>query len=228
MNNYFFSKNSDGTPKIKICGLTDPEEARQCAQMGADAIGLVFYPESRRFVDPGRARQIVEYLPDETMPVGVFVNESFETIMHVAQYTGIRTVQLHGSESPDMVYALTQLGLTVIKALFANYPPWIFEFFRYPADAFLVECPSEDMPGGTGREWDWSKAVGYASSFPLILAGGLTPENVISAVRMVEPCMVDVSSGVEVSSGRKSLVKVKKFIEQVRRSSYINSRSMIL
>jgi phosphoribosylanthranilate isomerase len=227
-NKNIFRKHQDGSPKVKICGLTDYEEALQCAQLGADAIGFVFYPGSSRYVDPEKAGEIVANLPKGITPVAVFVDESLDNILDTLITSGIRTIQLHGNESPDMVAALYAQGLTIIKTLFANRPPWVFEYFRYEAHAFLVESPSGDMPGGGGNEWDWSKIREYSGSFPLVLAGGLTPENVFGAIQSASPVMVDVSSGVESSPGRKDLNRVRSFIEQSKRISQMNYRSMIL
>ena len=207
------------TVQVKVCGLTRVDEAVACAEAGARAIGCVFYAKSPRCVTADTARAIRRALPPEVTCVGVFVDEPFEGIMALAAHTGFTAVQLHGSESPEVVQLLRREGLFVIKALFADRAPGIEEAAQHNASAFLVECGQGPLPGGNAQAWEWSKAGPFAESYPLILAGGLTPEHVARAVRAAWPDAVDVSSGVEAGPGRKDIRKVEQFIAAVATAS---------
>jgi phosphoribosylanthranilate isomerase len=198
-----------------VCGLTRAGEAAACAELGAAAIGCVFYPKSPRCVTPVAARDIRRALPPQVACVGVFVDEPFECILAVAAETGITAVQLHGNEPPELVSRLQREGLFVIKALFADRQPGIELAPRYPAAAILAECGRGPLPGGNAQAWDWGRAAALGSRRPLILAGGLTPGNAAQALRAALPDALDVSSGVEAVPGRKDLAKVKHFIAAV-------------
>ncbi|HSO62071.1 MAG TPA: phosphoribosylanthranilate isomerase [Desulfobacterales bacterium] len=213
------SLQNRATVQVKVCGLTRVDEAVACAQAGAAAIGCVFYAKSPRCVTTATARAIRHALPPEVACVGVFVDEPFESIMAISAHTGFTAVQLHGSESPEVVGRLRREGLFVIKALFADRPPLLEEGPHYSPSAFLVECGRGPLPGGNAQDWDWSRAGPFADRHPLILAGGLTPENAARAVRAALPDAVDVSSGVEVGPGRKELRKIEQFIAAVKTAS---------
>lgn len=202
--------------QVKICGITEPEDAMVCAAWGADAAGLVFYPKSPRFVTLNRAAQIASVLPAHVAKVGVFVNEPFEIIMETAYNCSLSAVQLHGSEPPELVEKLTEKGLCVIKCLYVNGSPSIKDACQYKASAFIVECSAGVLPGGNAKKWDWSAARGFAKEYPSIIAGGLAPENVTRAIADARPDAVDVSSAVESSPGRKDTQKVRDFIYAVR------------
>ncbi len=203
------------TVQVKVCGLTRVEEAVACAQAGARAVGCVFYAKSPRCVTAATARAIRRALPPEVACVGVFVDEPFEGIMALAAHTGFTAVQLHGSEAPEVVERLRREGLFVIKALFADRAPGIEAASQYSASAFLVECGQGALPGGNAHAWEWGRAAALGQRHPLILAGGLTPENAAQAVRAALPDAVDVSSGVEAGPGRKNIRKVEQFIAAV-------------
>jgi phosphoribosylanthranilate isomerase len=203
------------TVQVKVCGLTRVDEAVACAQAGARAVGCVFYAKSPRCVTTATARELRRALPPEVACVGVFVNEPFKSIMAIAAHTGFTAVQLHGNESPEVVGLVRREGLFVIKALFADRPPLLEEGPQYSPSAFLVECGRGPLPGGNAQDWDWSRAGPFADRHPLILAGGLTPENAAQAVRAAVPDAVDVSSGVETSPGRKDIRKVEQLIAAV-------------
>ena len=205
--------------QVKVCGLTRVDEAVACGEAGAAAVGCVFYAKSPRCADAATARAIRRALPPEVACVGVFADEPFEGILAMAARTGFTAVQLHGSESPEVVQLLRREGLFVIKALFAGRAPGIEAGPQYSASAFLVECGRGALPGGNAQEWDWSKAGPFAERHPLILAGGLTPENAAQAVRAALPDAVDVSSGVEAVPGRKDIRKVEQFIAAVATAS---------
>jgi phosphoribosylanthranilate isomerase len=202
---------------VKICGLTRPDEAVACAEAGADAVGCVFYPKSPRCVDAGRAADIRSALPNRVAVVGVFVDATAKEILEVCSRAQIRSVQLHGSEPPALIERLIAEDLTVIKALFASGFPAPDDAPDYPANAFLVECAGGPLPGGNALAWDWSAALALADRFPLVIAGGVTVETVCRALSSSGADAVDVSSGVELSPGRKSPEAVAAFIDEVAR-----------
>ncbi len=205
-------------PEIKICGLTRIEEAAACAEAGADAIGLVFYPPSPRHLTMQQASEISLALPDQTARVGVFVDSPVSEILKTMDGSRLTAVQLHGQESPGMVRELCDRGVRVIKALFIHKPPWISDAPSYPeAAAFLVECGKGRLPGGNALTWNWGEVKSFGRSYPLILAGGLNPDTITQAVSEAAPDAVDVSSGVESGPGRKDILKVRALIQAVSR-----------
>ncbi len=145
-------------PQVKVCGLTLVDEAVACAEMGADAIGLVFYPPSPRLVSGQRAREISESLPEKVWKVGVFVDESFPAVMKKAEFCRLNCVQLHGTEPPEMVEALEMAGISVIKSLFVKKRPFLSEADLYRASAYLIESGGGVVPGGAGLSWKWAEA----------------------------------------------------------------------
>jgi phosphoribosylanthranilate isomerase len=201
--------------QIKVCGLTDPDNAAACADLGVDAIGLVFYSQSPRFVTDARASEIARAVAGRAALVGVFVDQPFAEIANRANRCGLTAVQLHGRESPTLVRRLRESGLTVVKALFHERAPFVEEASRYDASAFLLEWGRGRLPGGNARSWNWGLAAEFGSLRPLILAGGLTPGNVARAVALGRPAAVDVSSGVESTPGVKDLRKVDAFVAEV-------------
>jgi len=210
-------KKKNNRPLVKICGLTDPVEALECARLGADAIGLVFYEKSPRNVSVGKAAQICNALPQHVITIGVFVDEPYESIMETVNACSLKAVQLHGRESPELVEKLSEKGLIVIKALFCEKKPFMHDAGHYPhASAFLVEHGKGTLPGGNAEQWNWERAKEMDTAMPLILAGGLSPDTIDQVVQSVLPDMVDVSSGVEQSPGRKDLNRVKAFINKVK------------
>ena len=213
-------------PQIKICGLTDPEQAVACAELGADAIGLVFYPKSPRDVTVEQAAAITARLPGHVAAVGVFVNPDRETLLQTMEKGGLNAAQLHGSESPEWINDLpSSIRCRVIKALFAERDPELNDAGLYDVKAYLVECGKGRLPGGNAMAWDWAIAEDFAQHYPMILAGGLGPDNVAEAISTCLPDGVDASSGLESGPGRKDMDKVKRFIEQVRSTAPLyNSR----
>jgi phosphoribosylanthranilate isomerase len=206
-------------PEIKICGLTRANEAVSCAEAGADAIGLVFYPPSPRNLTPQQARVISLALPEQIARVGVFVDSPVSDILKRIDDCGLTAVQLHGQESPDVIRVLCERGVQVIKALFIHKPPLICEASRYSAAAFLVECGKGLLPGGNALTWNWGEVKSFGMSYPLILAGGLSPDTIAQAVFKARPDAVDISSGVESSPGRKDIQKVRALIQAISRCS---------
>jgi phosphoribosylanthranilate isomerase len=220
--------SSASTVRIKVCGLTRPEEAVSCARLGADWIGLNFHPGSPRRVDPGSAAEIVAALPAETEAVGLFVDRPPREVADLADRLKLRIVQLHGQEPPEDLLALS--SLTIVRAFRLGDAGSIAAMMAYlhrcevlgrAPDAVLVDAYVAGRPGGTGQ----AIATDLLDQLPplprLILAGGLTPENVAGRLRLirVRPWMVDVASGVESSPGRKDPERVSAFIRAARRQS---------
>lgn len=210
--------NDVSVPQIKICGLTRPEQAAACAAAGVAAVGCVFFPKSPRHVSASQAKEIIAALPAQVLSVGVFVDASFETIMRIARICGLRAIQLHGRESPQFVRRLATTGLRVFKALFDGSLPSPAEAQKYDAAAYLVECAKGPLPGGNALAWNWRRARPLGRRFPMILAGGLTPENVGQAIAASLADAVDVSSGVESAPGQKDLERVRRFVDAVCRT----------
>jgi len=210
--------------QIKICGLTHIDEALFCAESGADAIGFVFYRKSPRYVLPNQARTIIAALPRNIQTVGVFVDESFNSIAEIVMNCGLKAIQLHGNESPEDVEKLKSLGAPVIKSMYMKGDPSIERAPLYNASAYLVECEKGILPGGNAMTWKWEDAAGFGKHHPFILAGGLTPDNVLTAISTAKPDAVDVSSGVEVSPGKKDIQKVRQFIANVKK--YKNNQKL--
>ena len=196
--------------KIKICGITNIEDALAAAEYGADALGFIFYPKSPRAVSKESARSIISELPPFISTVGVFVNENSEHINDVVSYTGINTVQLHGTEPPEKCTSYNK----VIKAFGIKQLSDIGQLEQYNmVSAFLLDTYAPDSHGGTGQIFNWEIAVEAKKDGRIILAGGLDPENIGDAIRTVRPYGVDVSSGVEGPvKGKKDLNKLRSFI----------------
>jgi phosphoribosylanthranilate isomerase len=195
---------------VKICGITNEEDALLAVAMDADAVGFVFAPSPRQ-IAPVKASDIAKRLPGEILTVGVFRDAGPERVAEVIRQTGLRAAQLHGSESPEETRWVRARVPTVIKAFPAGHPG-LQHADDYGADALLIDSPAP----GSGDVFDWSLAEGAPSGRRIILAGGLTPENVADAVARVRPWGVDVSTGVESEPGRKDARKVKAFIEAAR------------
>lgn len=187
--------------RVKVCGVRRVEDALLAAELGAWAVGFVFWPGSPRFIDPYRARRISAALPPWLVPVGVFVDQPIEYISGVASLVRLGAVQLHGNESTDMVERLQH---RVIKSVPVGADFDISAIEAVPVRAtVLLDAHDPEQRGGTGRTVDWTHAAAAARRRPVLLAGGLHPENVRSAVDTVRPFGIDVSSGVEESPGIK-------------------------
>jgi len=204
---------------VKVCGITSVEDGQRAADAGADAVGFVFWPMSSRRVDPEKAARISRALPPFLLRVGVFVDAPAEEMQRVADQVGLDLLQLHGDEPPE---SLGGLARRVLKAVRVGKGFSAEEALRYDGRAagLLVDTrlPGETMlPGGTGVPFDWAlvRGVRERASF-LMLAGGLSPDNVQEALAAVQPDAVDVSSGVESLPGRKDPEKVRAFVRNVR------------
>ena len=206
--------------QVKVCGLTLEAEALACAEAGADAIGLVFYPPSPRVVSLDQARAIVTALPDHVAAMGVFNDATWEELVQTIEHCSLSGVQLHGNESPAVIDRLRSQyqEITVIKGLFATRAPFMSQATQFNASAYLVECGRGVLPGGNALTWDWGSARDFALNHPMVLAGGLNPENVVEAINACLPDAVDASSGLESAPGRKDFEKVTRFITQVRQT----------
>lgn len=199
--------------RVKICGITTAEDAAAAARAGADALGFVFVPGTPRYLPAEVAAEIIGGLPPFVTPVGVFLDQPAEEILTTVSRCGLRVVQLHGGEPPELC---RMIPVPVIKAFRIRGPEDLAPLAWYPARAFLLDAYVEGKPGGTGTAFPWKLAIGATSRAPIVLAGGLTPENVAEAVRRVRPYGVDVSSGVESAPGRKDHRKMEEFIAHVR------------
>lgn len=206
--------NSPHRVRIKICGIKDPAHARVAAREGADAIGLVFYGPSPRFVEISQAREVLEVLPPYVMSVGLFVDASAEEIRRILSVVRLNMLQFQGDESPEFC---EQFGVPYVRAVRmeqgTDLVEWAQRFSR--AKALLLDAHVPGTPGGTGRTFDWA-AIPRDLPIAFILSGGLTPENVAAAVRKVRPWAVDVSSGVESARGVKDPRRIVEFIRSVR------------
>jgi phosphoribosylanthranilate isomerase len=211
------------SPRVKICGITAAADAVECAALGVHAIGLVFFPKSPRHLTDNQARDISLTVAKSVCTVGVFVNETYDQIMQRVEHCRLAAVQLHGQESSDLVNRLRRENLMVIKALFAEGRPSFADVAHYNAAAFLLECGGGKLPGGNARKWNWELAKDMGKQYPLIIAGGLSPDNVSHAIGVARPHAVDVSSGVEYRPGKKDLAKVAAFIREANRIKFKRS-----
>jgi phosphoribosylanthranilate isomerase len=200
--------------KVKICGITNAPDALAAVEAGADALGFMFYDKSPRCVSPAVAAGIIRQLPAHVVKVGVFVDAAEDLVVRSIRQCGLNLLQFHGDEAPE--YCL-QFGLMSMKAFRMRDAASLKALPGYRTDAWLLDAHTPGKPGGTGEKFDWDLAVEAVKlGCPVFLAGGLTPENVAAAVVKVRPYAVDVSSGVEVSPGRKDTVKVRDFIQSAR------------
>lgn len=207
--------------KIKICGITNLEDAAMVNDLRADAIGFNFFRDSPRFVSPELAARITESVGMRMEKVGVFVNLSIDEIIEIEDAVPLDTIQLHGDESPEFIAELrSESDATIIKAVRIDPQFDANSVLSYGADAILIDAYSEGGRGGTGLTVDRAIARQIAELVDQVyLAGGLTPENVALAINAVRPFAVDVASGVESSPGIKDPTKVKAFIEAVRNTA---------
>jgi phosphoribosylanthranilate isomerase len=199
-------------PKVKICGITRLEDALAAARLGADALGFNFWPRSRRFVSPAEVRAIVRRLPPLVTAVGVFVDPTRDEVLRAVDASGVGVVQLHGDESPELCLSLP---LPVLKAIRVADARSLAQLASYEVQGFLLDAPSPGY-GGSGATFDWSLAAEVARELPIVLAGGLTPENVAEAVATVSPWGVDVASGVESAPGVKDPERMARFVERAK------------
>lgn len=210
--------------RVKICGVTSPADVAACAAAGADAVGVNFYPGSPRFVDPRQSQPLLRSIPPLMAGVGVFVGLPFRQITAMAYQLGLRTIQYHGDDREPV----DSFPFSLVVAFRVRDRQSLSEIDSYlercrvvnqlPA-AIMIDAFVEGKEGGTGRTAPWNLLADYRPGVPLILAGGLTPENVAEAIQAVRPDGVDVASGVEITPGRKDPDKVKRFVENAREAA---------
>lgn len=204
--------------KIKICGITEGDDALHAIDCGADALGFVFYDRSPRAITRKTARTIIAQLPPLVTVVGLFVNADPGTVREVADDCGLDLIQYHGDESPEIVRLAPRRS---IRALRVRENEIFDEIARYPASGLLLDAWVSGSFGGTGVPCNWEIAAAIAKKRPVILAGGLTPENVATAIQAVRPYGVDVSSGVEATPGHKDRKKVAAFIKAAQIAAHV-------
>ncbi|MCX8012486.1 MAG: phosphoribosylanthranilate isomerase [Desulfobacterota bacterium] len=200
--------------KIKICGITNLNDALTAADLAVDALGFVFYHPSPRFIPPDKAKLIRKHIPPFTFTVGVFVNESKEEVLKVAKECGLDILQFHGNESPE--YCNFFSDYKIIKSFSLKEPSELEAISRYQVNAILIDAYEPAYYGGTGKKANWELARAAKKFGPLILAGGLNENNVCEAILEVAPYAVDVSSGVELRPGVKDPEKLRRFVRKVK------------
>ncbi|MBX3665201.1 MAG: phosphoribosylanthranilate isomerase [Burkholderiales bacterium] len=200
--------------RIKICGITRVEDALAAARLGADAVGLVFYAGSPRAVTPAQAREIIDALPPFVLPVGLFVNADAAAVRETIAVAPVQLLQFHGDESPGFC---AEFGLPFLRAVRVRAGTDLLQYARefHAARGLLLDAWVEGARGGTGATFDWT-LIPPDLPKPVVLSGGLNPDNVEQAVRRVRPWAVDVSSGVESAKGIKDAAKIEAFINGVR------------
>lgn len=207
--------------RVKICGITQSSQAQQIVDLGADAIGLNFWPQSKRYLVFDTARPWLDELHGKVTRIGVFVNAEADEISRILESGAIDYAQLHGDETPKEVDTLVQKGLPVYKALGIKDAQALKEISSYPGNAILLDAYAPTEYGGTGEAFDWNlgrlAVEQFSDQKKIILAGGLTPDNVATAIKQVAPFAIDTASGVESGTpGIKDLDKVKQFIEAAK------------
>ena len=201
--------------KVKICGVTSLDDAMACVEAGTDALGLNFYEPSPRYLEIGKAAEITKHLPPFVARVGLFVNASEDKVRETIEKTGINTLQFHGDETPEFCSKFAPMK--VIKAFRMQGANTLKTFSDYNVDAYLLDSFDPGTPGGTGMIFNWDLArQAKDEGKPIILAGGLDPENIAEAIHETWPYAVDVASGVESERGKKDIKLVRRFIETVR------------
>ena len=207
-----FRPDARSAVRVKICGVRRLEDALAAVEAGADAIGLNFWRPGRRYVAPETARVIARALPPFVARVGVFADEDAETIRRIADLCALDALQLHGEESPEFCLLFDR---PVIKSIKIRGSESLKGLARFHVSAFLLDTHVPGEMGGTGRVFDWALAARASTAGPVILSGGLTPDNVAEAIRAAAPYAVDVASGVE-TAGQKDPAKIRAFIARVQ------------
>ncbi|GAA6623333.1 phosphoribosylanthranilate isomerase [Scytonema sp. NUACC26] len=205
--------------RVKICGITQPQQGKMIASLGATALGFMCVPSSPRYVKVEQIRVIVENLPEKVDKIGVFANASLEEIKQTVIDSGLTGVQLHGDEPPEFALQLREIlpNVEILKALRirnTEYLEKVFDYTNY-VDTILLDAYHPQHLGGTGKTLDWGMLEQFSPDRPWFLAGGLTPDNILEALKQVHPNGIDLSSGVESSPGDKDLDKVAKLFERL-------------
>lgn len=200
-------------PKVKICGITNLEDAEAAMDAGADLLGFNFYPESLRYIEPQKAQKIISKLPAFMDIVGLFVNAAYETIRQIMEQCSLNWLQLHGDEQPEFCQSLDSLHLSTIKAIRVKDYSDIKKAELYFTDAVLLDAFDPQKYGGTGLRFDWN-IIGHINK-RIFLAGGINPDNVVEAVKL-GVYGIDICSGVESQPGKKDHKKLKQLFENIR------------
>ena len=200
--------------RVKICGITNVTDASAAVECGANALGFIFYRKSQRYISPTEAKKIMKRLPWAMIKVGVFVNQEIGEVKEVAKYCGLNLIQLHGDESPQ--YCSQFPVSSLIKAVSPQTEEDVLRLKNYRVGALLVDGHKPGCYGGTGKITNWRLAIKAKEIHPLILSGGLNPENIRQAIETVRPRAVDVNSGVEILPGKKDPDKIRRLMEIVR------------
>ena len=201
--------------RVKVCGITRRRDALRAVDLGADALGFIFYPGSPRYIEPEKAAEIIRSIPPFVSPVGVFVDSTLREIRSVVRICQLSAVQLHGTENPAFC---REISVKVIKAFRVEGDRLPRGISQYPVHALLLDTFQAGVHGGTGKVFDWDVARRAERYGRIILAGGLNPGNVRKAVKSVRPFAVDVSSGVESAPGKKDLKLLEDFFLQVNKA----------
>jgi phosphoribosylanthranilate isomerase len=211
--------------RVKICGITQPDQGRAIAELGATALGFICAPTSPRYVAPEQIRAVVDHLPQSATGaptvdrVGVFVDSTLAEIQQTVTIGQLNAVQLHGTESPEFCFRVRSAlpSIEIIKALRIRVPAALSQadFYDGWVDALLLDAYHPDQAGGTGMTLDWPQLTNFRPSCPWLLAGGLNPANISAALALVKPDGIDLSSGVETAPGDKDLAKVAQLFQQL-------------
>lgn len=212
--------------QIKICGITNKEDALFAASCGAAALGFIFYPSSPRYISPENAKKIINDLPEEIIRVGVFVNEKADTIKKTVKDCAIDMIQLHGDESPE--YCRQFPPTAIIKAVELKNHNDLNHALSYNTVAILVDSRHAGLYGGTGKKANWELASDLRDKKPIILSGGLNRDNVSEALRMVRPAALDINSGVEVSPGKKDHKKLAQIFNIISAEDVARENSLLI
>lgn len=199
--------------QVKICGITNEDDALYAADCGADALGFIFYSPSPRYIAPDKAQQIIKKLPAHIVRIGVFVNETATRVVRISELCGLDLIQLHGDESLE--YCAAFAPERIIKAVHLQDENDILKAFQYNVAAILVDSRYAGLYGGTGKTANWDLALKIKSKKPLILSGGLNEDNVGEALEKIVPAALDINSGVEIKPGKKDHGKVKRIFDAI-------------
>src|SRR3989338_1349341 len=202
-------------PKVKICGITNLEDATNAAELGADYIGFNFYKKSQRHIEESEAKKIIEKIPDNVKKAGIFVNENLDKVISIATDLNLDLIQLHGYENPEYCKQLKDKSKkSIIKAFRVKTRKDIKKIEKYNVDFLMFDAYAGGMFGGTGKTFDWNALNGIKK--PFFLSGGLNPVNVRGAIELTKPFAVDAASGVEENPRKKDYNKMKEFIEAAK------------